>query len=156
MLANIKRDNIKLETYEELTTYAREHSLLTASDIIVGLPGEDLPSVMTSMETLHRRGVEKVDVFSLMLIPGTELYSEATRRRFGLKTMHRLAQGCIIEIDGEVIAETEEIVVENDTLPFADFLILNMYSALSVFWHHAGMGEFISNFAHSGVMPENG
>ena len=153
VLANIKRDNIKLETYEELTTYAREHSLLTASDIIVGLPGEALPSVMTSMETLHRRGVEKVDVFSLMLIPGTELYSEATRRRFGLKTMHRLAQGCIIEIDGEVIAETEEIVVENDTLPFADFLILNMYSALSVFWHHAGMGEFISNFArHRGIV----
>ena len=153
VLANIKRDNIKLETYEELTTYAREHSLLTASDIIVGLPGEDLSSVMSSMETLHQRGVEKVDVFNLMLIPGTELYSMDTRRRFGLKTMHRLAQGCIIEVDGEVIAETEEIVVENDTLPFADFLTLTMYSALSVLWHHAGMGEFISNFArHRGIV----
>lgn len=153
VLENIKRDNIKLKTYEELTIYAREHSLLTASDIIIGLPGEDLLSVVSSMETLHRRGVEKVDVFSLMLIPGTELYSQETRRRFDLKTMHRLAQGCIIDVGGEVIAETEEIVVENNTLSFEDFLILNMYSALSVFWHHAGMGEWISNFArHRGVV----
>jgi hypothetical protein len=153
VLANIKRDNIKLKTYEELTVYARENSLLTASDIIVGLPGEDLPSVRSNMETLHRRGVEKVDVFSLMLIPGTELYSRESRDRFGLKTMHRLAQGCIIDVDGEVIAESEELVVENNTLPFEDFLILNMYSALSVFWHHAGMGDVISNFArHRGVV----
>ena len=153
VLANIKRDNIKLETYEELTVYARQNSLLTASDIIVGLPGEDLPSVRSNMETLHRRGVEKVDVFSLMLIPGTELYSQDSRDRFGMRTMHRLAQGCIIDVDGEVIAETEELVVENNTLSFEDFLVLNMYSALSVFWHHAGMGDVISNFArHRGIV----
>lgn len=153
VLANIKRDNIKLKTYEELTVYAREHSLLTASDIIVGLPGEDLPSVQSNMETLHRRGVEKVDVFTLMLIPGTELYAQETRRRFGMKTMHRLAQGCIIDVDGDVISETEELVVENNTLSFEDFILLNMYSALSVFWHHSGMGDAISNFArHRGIV----
>jgi len=153
VLANIKRDNIKLKTYEELTVHARENDLLTASDIIVGLPGEDLESVKTNMETLHSRGVEKVDVFSLMLIPGTELYSQETRRRFGMKTMHRLAQGCIIDVEGDVISETEELVVENNTLSFDDFLILNKYSALSVFWHHSGMGDAISNYArHRGIV----
>jgi radical SAM superfamily enzyme YgiQ (UPF0313 family) len=153
VLANIKRDNIKLKTYEELTVHARENSLLTASDIIVGLPGEDLPSVKSNMETLHSRGVEKVDVFSLMLIPGTEMYSQETRHRFGMRTMHRLAQGCIIDVEGEIISETEELVVENNTLSFEDFLILNKYSALSVFWHHSGMGDAISNFArHRGIV----
>lgn len=81
----------------------------------------DLPSVKSNMETLHRRGVEKVDVFSLMLIPGTELYSKESRSRFGMKTMHRLAQGCIIDVEGEVISETEELAVENDALSFEDF-----------------------------------
>ncbi len=153
VLANIKRDNIKLKTYEELTVYARENSLLTASDIIVGLPGEDLASVKSNMETLHRRGVEKVDVFSLMLIPGTEVYSQESRRRFGMKTMHRLAQGCIIDVEGEVISETEELVVENDALSYEDFLTLNKYSALSVFWHHAGLGDAVSNYArHRGIV----
>jgi len=153
VLANIKRDNIKLKTYEELTVHARENSLLTASDIIVGLPGETLPSVKSNMETLHRRGVEKVDVFSLMLIPGTELYSKESRSRFGMKTMHRLAQGCIIDVEGEVISETEELAVENDALSFEDFLILNKYSALSVFWHHSGMGDAVSNYArHRGIV----
>lgn len=153
VLANIKRDNIKLNTYEELTVYARERDLLTASDIIVGLPGENLASVKSNMETLHSRGVEKVDVFSLMLIPGTELYSRETRRRFAMRTMHRLAQGCIIDVEGEVISETEELVVENNTMSFDDFLILNKYSALSIFWHHAGMGDAISNYArHRGIV----
>lgn len=153
VLANIKRDNIKLKTYEELTVYARERSLLTASDIIVGLPGEDLASVKNNMEILHSRGVEKVDVFSLMLIPGTELYSQETRRRFQIRTMHRLAQGCIIDVEGEVISETEELVVENSTMSFDDFLILNKYSALSVLWHHSGMGDAISNYArHRGFV----
>jgi hypothetical protein len=56
-------------------------------------------------------------------------------------------------VEGEVISETEELVVENNTLSFQDFIILNMYSALSVFWHHAGLGDAISNFArHRGVV----
>lgn len=155
VLANIKRDNIKLKTYEELTVYARENSLLTASDIIVSLPGEDFASVKSNMETLHRRGVEKVDVFSLMLIPGTELYSQETRRRFGMKTMHRLAQGCVIDVDGEAISETEELVVENNTLSFDEYIILNMYSALSVLWHHSGMGDAVSNFARHRAIVES-
>jgi hypothetical protein len=90
-----------------------------------------------------------------MLIPGTELYGQETRRRFGMKTMHRLAQGCIIDVDGEVISETEELVVENDTLSFEDFILLNMYSALSVFWHHSGMGDAISNFARHRAIVES-
>jgi hypothetical protein len=153
VLANIKRDNIKLEAYEELTIHARENSLMTVSDMIVGLPGETLASVKSSMETLHRRGVEKVDVFSLMLIPGTELYSQETRRRYGMKTMHRLSQGCVMDVEGEVIAESEELVVENDVFSFEDYLTLNKYSGLSVFWHHSGMGSAISNYArHRGVV----
>jgi hypothetical protein len=70
-----------------------------------------------------------------------------------MKTMHRLAQGCIIDVEGEVISETEELVVENDALSFEDFLILNKYSALSIFWHHSGMGDAVSNYArHRGIV----
>jgi hypothetical protein len=45
--------------------------------------------------------------------------------------------------------------VENNTLSFEDFLILNMYSALSVFWHHSGMGDVISNFARGRGVVES-
>ena len=147
VLKNIKRSNIKLKDYEEIATHARENDLLTASDLIIGLPGEDLSSIKRSLETLYRRGIDKVDLFTLILIPGTDLYARSMRERFGLKTMHRLANGSVLDIDGETVAEIEEVVVETDTLSFDDCLTLGKYSALSIFWHHCGIGEPASSYA---------
>ena len=147
VLENIKRSNIKLEAYEKIATHARENDLLTASDLIIGLPGEDLASIKRSLDILYRRGIDKVDLFTLILIPGTELYSRSVRERFGMKTMHRLANGCVLDIDGETVAEVEEVVVETNTLSFDDNLTLGKYSALSIFWHHCGIGEPASTYA---------
>ena len=156
VLKNIKRSNIKLEAYEEIATHARESDLLTASDLIIGLPGEDLASIKRSLDILYRRGIDKVDLFTLILIPGTDLYSRSVRERFGLKTMHRLANGCVLDIDGETVAETEEVVVETDTLSFDDCLTLGKYSALSIFWHHCGIGEPASSYARErGIIEPN-
>jgi hypothetical protein len=153
VLKNVKRSNIKLSTYEELATHARENDLCTQSDLIVGLPGETLSSLKDNLDILYERGTDKVEMFSLMPIPGTEIYSKETRERFGMRTMHRLSGGCAMEVEGDYIVETEEVVVETDTMTFRDYMTTLQYSALSVFWHHCGIGEPASIYAReNGIM----
>jgi tRNA A37 methylthiotransferase MiaB len=155
VLANIKRDNIRLDVFRELAGYAREKGLMTASDLIVGLPGESLASLEDSLEQLFELGVDKVDIFNLLLIPGTDLYSQATRERFGIRTMHRLADGCVIALNGAVVAETEEVVIETDALAFDDYLTIGKYQALSTFWHHCGIGDRFTTYARRRGVPES-
>ncbi len=155
VLANIKRDNIRLDVFRDLAAYARSKGLMTASDLIVGLPGEDLASLKDSLEQLFQFGVDKVDLFNLLLIPGTDLYSQATRERFGIRTMHRLADGCVIALGDEVVAETEEVVIATDALAFDDYLTIGKYQALSIFWHHCGIGDPFTNYARRCGIPES-
>lgn len=90
-----------------------------------------------------------------MLIPGTEMYAQAKRGEFGMRTMNRLADGCVTSVGGDTVAEVEEVVVETDTLPFNDYLTLIMYSAVTIFWHHCGIGQPVANYArrHGIVEP---
>jgi len=150
VLANIKRQNIRLSDYQDLANYARSRNLFTASDLIVGLPGDSLESFRRSLRSLYEQGLDKVDMFNLLLIPGTELATSQSRERFGLVTRFRLADGCVVKMeDGEVVVESEEVVIATNTLSQDDYFLLRQFHALTSFWHHCGLGDPITNFARS-------
>ena len=52
MLRNIKRQNIKLDAYEELMIHVRGRGLRSISDLILGLPGERCESHLVGMHQL--------------------------------------------------------------------------------------------------------
>jgi radical SAM superfamily enzyme YgiQ (UPF0313 family) len=154
VLANVKRRNILLTDYEKLADYARAKKLLTASDLIAGLPGESFASLTGAMRELYNRGSDKVDMFSLLLIPGTELYSRESRSQFRIRTAFRLADGCYAAYGDTLIAESEEVVIETATFREEDYYTLRCLKALTQFWHHGGLGDAISRYAREHHVSE--
>jgi radical SAM superfamily enzyme YgiQ (UPF0313 family) len=156
VLRNIKRQNIHLSDYQELATYARTKNLFTASDLIVGLPGDSLASFRRSLDGLYRQGLDKVDIFNLLLIPGTELSTKASREQFGMQTRFRLADGCFARLpDGSVVVESEDVVIATRTLSQADYFLLRKFHALTAFWHHCGLGDPLSQYARTHEISES-
>jgi hypothetical protein len=147
VLTNVKRSNIRLDDYEKLADFARSRHLVTASDLIAGLPGASLTSVKGALRELMDRGSDKVDIYSLLLIPGTELYSQSSRERFGISTSFRLADGCLARYGDDIVIEAEEVVVETSAFSREDYFTLRLLKALGHYWHHGGLGDAVNTYA---------
>ena len=66
-------------------------------------------------------------VYQLIMLPQTKLNTPAMRQRFGMKTKHRIMPRSFgrYALAGRsfVAVESEEILIENDTLSFADYVV---------------------------------
>jgi radical SAM superfamily enzyme YgiQ (UPF0313 family) len=149
VLRNVKRQTIKLEAYEALQVHMRGRGLRSNSDLILGLPGETLESHRSSLRRLLDSGISQVTNFQLMMLKGTELEMEATRREFQFRSMWRALPKNFGVYGGEKVFDIEEIVVETDTLSFDDYLEARTIALASVAFWHDNYFEDVISFAES-------
>jgi len=136
VLRNVKRQTIKLEAYEALQVHMRGRGLRSNSDLILGLPGETLQTHRTGLRKLLDSGISQVTNFQLMMLKGTELEMEASRKEFKFRSGWRALPKNFGVYGGEKVFDVEEIVVETDTLSFDDYLEARTVALASVaFWH---------------------
>ncbi len=110
VLKNIKRDNIKLETYTEYQEKFHNLGKMTYSDMIVPLPVETLDSHIKGIEQLMGLGVDIIMNHNMRLLAGAETNSFDTRERYKFKTKYRLIHGDAGKYktaDGEYISAFE-------------------------------------------------
>ncbi len=126
VLKNIKRSNI---SYGELKTMGRETQKIDARadmELILALPGDSLQTHMKSLRDGVRSRIPTLRIHQLILLPQTEMNEPETREKFGFRTKFRLMPRSFgsYEIYGERVdvAETEEICVASNTMPFEDYL----------------------------------
>ncbi|MCB9231944.1 MAG: hypothetical protein H6581_09790 [Bacteroidia bacterium] len=144
VLENIKRKNIKLETYEDIQIHIRGRGLRSSSDLILGLPGESLQSHLHSLEKLINSGTHKLNNFQAMLLLGSELEMLEARQRYGFQTRFRMLPKNFGEYGGQRVVGIEEIIVSTDTLSFADYLQARVHHlAISVFWNESRFQELV-------------
>ena len=93
VLSNIKRDNIKTDTYVEYQRKFHAIGSKTYSDVIVPLPGETLASHIEALRQLCDYGVDIIQNHNMRLLAGAETNSPETRQTFGFKTRYRLIHG---------------------------------------------------------------
>lgn len=123
VLNYIKRRNIKMSAFKSLQRMYREAGVPSYTELILPLPGETLDTFIDGLEeTLQSGGHDQLYVHLCRLLPNTEMASDESRFRFGLKTrlipIHNHAnvgQECVGE------KEFEEIVIETNTLPPPDW-----------------------------------
>jgi radical SAM superfamily enzyme YgiQ (UPF0313 family) len=138
VLGNIKRKNIKLETYEEVQVYIRGRGLKSSSDLILGLPGETLESHVKSLVKLINSGTGKLNNFQSMMLKGSELETLELRDKYKFKTKFRLLPKNFGIYCNEKVFDIDEIIVETDTLPFDDYLKARQYHfIISLFWNES-------------------
>lgn len=121
VLQNIKRDNIKLDTYREYQKRFHRIGQRTYSDLIVPLPAETLASHLDALRELFDLDVDIVMSHNMRLLAGAETNSAATRRDFSFRTRYRLIHGDAGEYrapDGAILRafEYEESLRSTSTL----------------------------------------
>jgi len=142
VLANIKRANISAEALMDLALRASEVGANSYSEIILGLPGDSKEAHYRTVRTIMEAGFTNIYLFQLMLLPGTELATEETKRKYGMVTRYRVLPRCYGAYDGaggEIrAAEIEEICVANDTLSFEDYVeCRKLHLAVTIFHNDA-------------------
>jgi radical SAM superfamily enzyme YgiQ (UPF0313 family) len=121
----IKRDNISLESYNELQRRYIRDGLKTYTDLIVGLPGDTYDSLANGAETVIANGQHfRINFFSCSILPNAEMGDPNYQRLHGIE--YRPAQ--IIQ-DFETLESTAKdepeyinIVIATKTMPREDWV----------------------------------
>jgi len=113
-LQNIKRDNISLDTYLELSSRFTRDKVETYSDLILALPGETYNSYLEGIDKLINAGQHnRIQFNNLSILPNAEMGDPDYLAKFKMITVRNE----IINIHGsreslaDDVAEMQEIVV---------------------------------------------
>lgn len=137
VLENVKRTNIKLETYEQIQTHIKARGLRSNSDLILGLPGDSLNSHIDSLCKLINAGTSRLNNFQAILLKGSEMETEEARKKYAYDTKYRLLPKTFGTFRGDKIFEVEEIIVSSADMSFDDYLTARKYHlSIGAFWNH--------------------
>lgn len=118
-LANIKRQNISLETYRELQRRFRHDGILTYTDILIGLPGETYDSFANGIAQVIEEGQHhRIQYFNVYVLPNAEMAHPAYRQQHGIETVNVPYVFAMEEADkaGDGIYESQEMVVATHSM----------------------------------------
>ncbi|MBN2752315.1 MAG: cobalamin-dependent protein, partial [Rhodospirillaceae bacterium] len=137
-LVNVQRDNISLETYDELQRRFARDDIETYSDLILGLPGETYASFTSGISGLIENGQHnRVQFNNLSILPNAEMGDPAYREKFGMQTVtseiiNFHGQRCTMDDD---VPEMQVLVVSTTSMPPDDWRRTRAYSWLVGFLH---------------------
>jgi Fe-S oxidoreductase len=150
-LANIKRDNISLETYLELQRRFTRDGVETYSDLILGLPGETYESFVAGVDMLMESGQHnRIQFNNLSILPNAEMGSRAYAEKFGIRTV----PSAIINIHGskealdDDVAEIQDLVVETASLSAEDWRRTRVFAWITAFLHYDKLFQIPIIVAH--------
>ena len=154
VLKNIKRDNIKLDTYRAIQEELDAQGMQSYGELILCLPGETRQSFMDAVEKLLDAGAKRISAHQLMLLHGAELSNPDSRTKFGFETRFRVVARNVGNYTGEPVVEVEEMVVATPDFSFQDYLDTRVFHLLLTVFYYEGNYEEAFEFARQhGVKP---
>ena len=149
VLANIKRDNIKLDDYMKINEHLNEAGRATKGELILGMPGETKDTFLNGVERIIESGVSSVCIYTLMLLNGTEFQEPAYREKFGIKGKFRIVPLDFGDYDGVRVLDYEEVGVETNDLSFEDYLYVRGFALLVEALHNGRPFDELFRYAMS-------
>ena len=148
VLRSIKRSNISSDAYKKVIDAGNaNNSSKTYSEVILGLPGDTKEKHFETIRFGVDSNVNRMAMYQAMLLAGTEMASNADRKKFGLITKFRTIPGCIgiYNILGEKqpVAEIEEIILGSNTLSTNDYLECRVMNLIVETFYNNAMFEEI-------------
>jgi len=131
ILSNIKRDNISSEKLIALGPTLKSQGLDTVCDVILGLPGETYETHIQTVRDVMRANIDWVNIWTLMLLDGSELNTPEERKKWNLTVKYRIIPRDFVKLkDGTIVLEIEPVAVGSNTLSFDEYLELRLLSLL--------------------------
>ena len=158
VLESIKRKNISPDKLLEVAKQAQGVKSNVVSEVILGLPTDSKEKHFETLRKLVDSSFNTIIMYQLMMLPGTEMNVESSRKEFGFKTRFRVLPRCFgyFNVLGETIvaAEIEEIAVENATLSFQDYLDCRKMSLIiNIFYNEGIFEEIVKVLENIGISP---
>ncbi len=151
-LKNIKRSNIKLETYAKIQDELRAQGMQSYGELIMCLPGETKESFLKAIEDFLDAGAKRVSAHQLMLLHGAELSDPESRERFGFDTRWRMVARNIGNYTGEPVVEVEEMVVATPQFSYEDYLYIRVFHLLlTIYFYEGNFDEPFAWARHHGL-----
>tara|TARA_Y100000310_G_scaffold221576_1_gene223171 strand:- start:27361 stop:29373 length:2013 start_codon:yes stop_codon:yes gene_type:complete len=153
-LKNIRRPNIKIETYDELQRRYAKENMPTYTEMILGLPGETYESFLDGLEgVLEGSRIGQLYVYQCQVFPNTQLNDPLYQRKHGIITREFPLQ----EIHGpareeglvEEVEEVEEIVVSTESMPPEVWRKSAVNAWVTQIMHPLQAGLHVSNYLWS-------
>ncbi len=160
VLENINRSNIKLDHFTEINKKIKKEGRPTSGELIIGLPGESKETFIKGACDVIDSGVQRLTIYTLMMLYGTEFKDPGYRERFKMKGKWRIIPLNIGEYDGEKVFDYEEVCIQNKNMSFDDYIYIRKFALITesifnnrifeVFFHYAAAegikkSEFIFN-----------
>lgn len=147
-LANIKRGNIKLETYENLQHQLNDMRIPVYTEMILGMPGETYETWKAGLEQLLQASLKnQIFVYQCEVYPNTEMGEPEYQARHGIRTRRielREIHGSIR--DAAWVREYQDIVVETGSMPLADWRRMTRLSTVTMLLHSMKLGFFVMSY----------
>jgi len=147
---NIKRKNISSNEIVDMALKSSEIGANTYSEVILALPGDTKLKHFETLKILVESDFNTISMYQLMILPGTELGSEVTKKKYKMETRFRVVPRCYAtyEILGKKISvsEIEEICVSTNTLSFKDYLECRKMNLIVNIFYNDGVFDGIIKF----------
>jgi radical SAM superfamily enzyme YgiQ (UPF0313 family) len=126
VLDNVQRSNISIDKLANASLQASRADTGTYSEIILGLPGDTFAAHRQTLRDAIEASFDNLRMYQLIMLPQTLLNTPEYRQRFDMRTRHRIMPRSFgrYRLAGHdiVAVESEEILVENATMPFEDYV----------------------------------
>lgn len=126
VLSNVERSNISIDKLSDVGLLANKVDTGTYSELILGLPGDSLSAHRQSLRDTVEANFDNIRMYQLIMLPQTKLNTPSMRSKFAMKSKHRIMPRSFGRylLAGErfVAVESEEILVENSTMSFTDYV----------------------------------
>ena len=131
ILSNIKRDNISSEKLISLGPSLKQQGLDTMCDVILGLPGETYQTHIQTVRDVMRANIDWVNIWTLMLLDGSELGTPKEREKWDLSVKYRIIPRDFTKLkNGKIVLEIEPVAIGSNTLSSDEYLELRLLSLL--------------------------
>jgi len=131
VLSNIRRDNISKQALIALGPALKEQGLSSISEVILGLPGESYASTIQTLKDLIHADLDWINIWTLMLLEGSELNTPQERNKWNIKTKFRIIPRDFAKLkNGTVVTEIEEVGIGTSTLSFDEYVELRLFALI--------------------------
>lgn len=143
-LINVKRDNIKLESYGELEKKFNDLKIPVYAEMILGLPGETNNSWVEGLCDIIEKSINNhLFVYQAEIYPNTEFNEEYYRKKHKIVSKKiKLNEIHCSPREQDWLQEYQDIVISNSSMTIDDWKKRNVFSVLIIVIHSLRLGFY--------------
>tara|TARA_B110000438_G_C15814838_1_gene651460 strand:- start:547 stop:2379 length:1833 start_codon:yes stop_codon:yes gene_type:complete len=142
----IKRENIKFDTFSDLTKTFAENKIPTYTEIIRGLPGETLESFKKGLETMAKTEISTTYIYNCVVMPNAPMNYPEYRKQHKINVVRSPIYLSHSSIHDREMDEFEDFTVSTFSFSKNDFKEMHVWSWFMQSFQSFGILDRVQKF----------